>query len=89
MKLKFDEEANAASLFPGRPAGQGEIATTVSGIQDPLKKGELLLHFDANGRLIEIEILNARDLLRASDLDSADRDLPLAGNQLLPSDSPD
>lgn len=58
MKLEYDDEADAAYLYLQYPVKEGEAKKTVE-VQE-----NILLDFDANNKLIGIEILSASKILR-------------------------
>ena len=66
MQFSYDAEVDAAylnlvdrELQPGEAAQQSDIIATPEGA------GSLILDFDANGRLLGIEVLSARAVLPA------------------------
>ena len=69
MKLTYDEAADAAYLYL-KPIAMGEAAKTVVGEGDA--EG-VNLDFDAEGRLIGIEILDARERLPGEALRKAEK----------------
>ena len=64
--MSFDSEADAAYIELGdSPIGPGEVETTVNSILTP-GGSEIGLDFDADGRLLGIEVLNAAGVLPRS-----------------------
>jgi uncharacterized protein YuzE len=62
--LEFDLEANAAYVTLGdRPIAPGQAASQSDLIPTPSGLGNVILDFDADGRLIGVEVLSARELL--------------------------
>ena len=64
MLIRFDPEANAAyitlgekEIEPGAAVSQSDLIRTPSGF------GSVILDFAADGRLIGVEVLAARELL--------------------------
>lgn len=72
MRITFDPEANAAYIYLKEPIAQGEVARTEF-CDVELRGGPVFLSFDAEGHLIGIEILGARDLLPAQTIADAER----------------
>ncbi|MCP3425686.1 DUF2283 domain-containing protein [Rothia sp. AR01] len=72
MKLHYDPVAGAAYLALPDIIADGEVAETLVAIQTPGGKGELNIDFDAEGRLLGIEILGARDLIAPEVLERAE-----------------
>jgi uncharacterized protein YuzE len=74
MKVQFDRRANAAYLSLRHPLADGEAVVTH--VCDPLPrqvKGMVHLDFDARGRLVGIEVINATRVLPQVVLDQAER----------------
>lgn len=64
MIVDFDPEANAAYITLGnREIGPGAAASQSDFIPTPSGVGNVILDFDAGGRLIGVEVLSARELL--------------------------
>lgn len=74
MTITFDPEADAAYIPIGDGPGPGEAVRQIADISGPAG-GEIILDFDAEGRLLGIELLGATLLLRPEVLQAA----PLPG----------
>lgn len=62
MRLKYDHEIDAAYVYLRPPESPSEVAKTVP--VDPREiDGEINLDFDRDGRLVGIEIQDARRFL--------------------------
>lgn len=62
--VDFDPEANAAYITLGsREIQPGAAVSQSDFIPTPTGAGNVLLDFDADGRLIGVEVLSARELL--------------------------
>ena len=70
MRVRFDVESDSAYVY-FREIGRGEAADQIS-IEDPAARGWITLDLDRDGRLIGIEVLNARAGLPAELLDRAE-----------------
>ena len=57
MKITYDGVADAAYIYLKYPIKAGEVKNTIA-LND-----EIILDFDKNGKLIGIEILNAKKIL--------------------------
>ncbi|PPF55698.1 hypothetical protein C5C13_12100 [Clavibacter michiganensis] len=66
MRVTYDAVADAAYVSLAGPIGDGEAATTIHSITTPGDRGEVALDFDADGRLLGIEVLHASAVLPAS-----------------------
>jgi len=55
----------------GRPIAPGEAAQQIHSIATPGGRGEVTLDFDAEGRLLGVEVLNASEVLAPEVLDGA------------------
>lgn len=64
MDITHDAEVDAAYITLGRPIGPGEAARQIHSIRAPGGAGEIILDFDADGRLLGIEVLGAAAVLR-------------------------
>ncbi|WP_434156867.1 DUF2283 domain-containing protein [Clavibacter michiganensis] len=73
MRVTYDAVADAAYVELAGPLGETEAATTIHSIATPGDRGEVALDFDADGRLLGIEVLRASAVLRASVLADAVR----------------
>lgn len=64
MKITFDPAANAAYITLGdRGIKAGEAAQQSDLIPTPSGVGQIILDFDAHGRLLGVEVLSARQVL--------------------------
>ncbi|MBI2137101.1 DUF2283 domain-containing protein [Candidatus Woesearchaeota archaeon] len=57
MKLEYDKAADAAYIYLVYPIGKGEAKKTVE------LRENIILDFDAKGKLLGVEILNASTVL--------------------------
>lgn len=73
MKLTYDEQANAAYVMLVQAIEPGESVNQLHSFQTPGGKGELILDFDSDGRILGLEILGARQVLRPDVLKQAAR----------------
>ncbi|MBT1636283.1 DUF2283 domain-containing protein [Clavibacter michiganensis] len=73
MRVTYDAVADAAYIALERPVGDGEAATQIHSITTPGDRGEVALDFDADGRLLGIEVLHASAVLPAAVLAEAVR----------------
>ncbi|WP_445338681.1 DUF2283 domain-containing protein [Clavibacter sp. CFBP 8614] len=73
MRVTYDAVADAAYVALAGPVGDGEVGTTIHSILTPGDSGEISLDFDADGRLLGIEVLNASAVLPAAVLAQAER----------------
>jgi uncharacterized protein YuzE len=71
MRVTYDGEANAAYLELEDDVGEGAAAENV--VVERPGRGDIVLDFDADGRLLGVEIIGATALLRTTVLDAADR----------------
>ncbi|GAA0580389.1 hypothetical protein GCM10010172_76730 [Paractinoplanes ferrugineus] len=69
MELTYDEEANAAYLALEDIADEAAVENVV--VERPA--GDIVLDFDADGRLLGVEVIGAIELLRQTALDAAER----------------
>jgi uncharacterized protein YuzE len=70
MKIKYDKSADAAYLYLKDSIGVGEVAKTYC--CDPVEvQGQINIDFDADGRLVGIEILDASTRLPPEIFESA------------------
>ncbi|MDI6738713.1 MAG: DUF2283 domain-containing protein [Nanoarchaeota archaeon] len=65
MKLTYDKEADAAYVYLVRHIRRGEAKKNIKVI------GNMVLDFNDNGKLLGIEILNARKILKRETLAGA------------------
>ena len=67
IRVTYDRRANAAFIYLTE-IGSGEVARSVEALPEAV-----LLDFDQEGRLLGIEVLNARRMLPRALLDRAER----------------
>jgi len=72
MRVTYDAVADAAYIALAGPVGDGETATTIHSLLTPGDRGEVALDFDADGRLLGIEVLHASAVLPAAVLAEAE-----------------
>ena len=70
MKLTYDDEANAAYLELEDMVDGTAVENVV--VERP-GRGDIVLDFDADGRLLGVEVIGATALLRTTALDAAER----------------
>lgn len=70
MRLTYDDEANAAYLEL-EAIGEGTAVENV--VVERPGRGDIVLDFDADGRLLGVEVIGAAALLRTTVLDIAER----------------
>ncbi|WP_120519839.1 DUF2283 domain-containing protein [Arthrobacter celericrescens] len=73
MKITYDKEADAAYIQIVDEILDGEASTQVHSIGTPDDKGEIIIDFDVDGRILGLEILGAKDVLREETLAQARR----------------
>jgi uncharacterized protein YuzE len=73
MRVTYDATADAAYVSLVDTIGEGEAATQIHSITTPGDRGEVALDFDADGRLLGIEVLHASAVLPAAVLADAVR----------------
>ncbi|MBE2998060.1 DUF2283 domain-containing protein [Nocardiopsis sp. HNM0947] len=71
MDLTYDAEADAAYMTLGGPIAPGQAAQQIHSLATPGNRGEVTLDFDAEGRLLGVEVLNASAVLAPDLLDGA------------------
>jgi uncharacterized protein YuzE len=71
MRITYDAAADAAYVSLVETIGDGEAATQIHSIMTPGDRGEVALDFDADGRLLGVEVLNASAVLPAAVLADA------------------
>jgi len=59
MKFEYDKDADAAYVYFQYPIRDGEAKNTIE-LND-----NIVLDFDAQGKLLGVEILNAKEVLKA------------------------
>ena len=64
MRIEFDKEADVAYIYIQQEIGEGEVARTIE------VNESIILDFDASGKLMGIEILNAKKNLTKDILNS-------------------
>ncbi len=57
MKFEYDKEANAAYIYVDESIGNGEAVKTIELNQN------IILDFDSKGKLLGVEILDAKEVL--------------------------
>ncbi|KQQ20550.1 hypothetical protein ASF48_07915 [Rathayibacter sp. Leaf299] len=75
MRVTYDPTANAAYIMVADRIADGSAAQQLPSIATPGGLGEVILDFDEGGRLLGMEILNAREVLPGSVIDAALQDL--------------
>ncbi|AGZ44203.1 DUF2283 domain-containing protein [Actinoplanes friuliensis] len=70
MRLTYDDEANAAYLEIEDIAEGTAVENVV--VERP-GRGDIILDFDAAGRLLGVEVIGATALVRTTALDAAER----------------
>ncbi|MFT2752920.1 DUF2283 domain-containing protein [Clavibacter sp. Sh2088] len=65
MRVTYDAAADAAYIYLAGTIADGESATQIHSIMTPGDRGEVALDFDADGRLLGIEVLHASAVLPA------------------------
>jgi uncharacterized protein YuzE len=73
MRVTYDAAADAAYVYLTGTIADGESATQIHSIMTPGDRGEVALDFDADGRLLGIEVLHASAVLPAAVLAGAER----------------
>lgn len=63
MKIKIDQAVDAAYIYVVDPIDDGEVVTTIPA-ESPSGIGYIFLDFDKDGKLLGIEIIGARTILR-------------------------
>ncbi len=58
MKFEYDKDADAAYIYLEHPIKDGEVKSTIE-LND-----NIILDFDANGKLLGVEILDASKVLK-------------------------
>jgi uncharacterized protein YuzE len=71
MRVRYDDEANAAYLELGDDTAEGSAVENV--VVERPGRGDIVLDFDADGRLLGVEIIGATELLRPTVLRAADQ----------------
>ncbi|BEL05666.1 hypothetical protein Q0Z83_038570 [Actinoplanes sichuanensis] len=70
MRMSYDSEANAAYLTIEQKILDGSAIENV--VVERPGQGDIVLDFDADGRLLGVEVIGARELLSADVLATAD-----------------
>jgi uncharacterized protein YuzE len=73
MRVTYDASVDAAYVHLAGTVGDGEVASQIHSLLTPGDRGEVALDFDADGRLLGIEVLNASAVLPAAVLAGAER----------------
>jgi uncharacterized protein YuzE len=73
MRVTYDASVDAAYVHLTGAIGDGEVASQIHSLLTPGDRGEVVLDFDAEGRLLGIEVLNASAVLPAAVLAGAER----------------
>ena len=71
MKITYDPEVDAAYIQLVDKISPGQASQQIHSILTPGGKGEITLDFDANGKMLGVEILNAKEVLPESVINSA------------------
>lgn len=71
MKIKYDRKANAADIYLVNEIVRGQVEKMYPCDYEAVG-GMINLDFDADGRLLKIEVLNATKLLPQEVLDKAE-----------------
>jgi uncharacterized protein YuzE len=70
MRVTYDSEANAAYVELGDDVAGGTAVENV--VVERPGQSDIVLDFDADGRLLGVEVIGATQLLRTTVLDTAD-----------------
>ncbi|AJW79005.1 DUF2283 domain-containing protein [Clavibacter michiganensis] len=73
MKITYDTAADAAYIQVVPDIKPGQSAEQIHSIATPGNRGEIVLDFDSDGRLLGVEVLQAGDVLSAEVLAAAER----------------
>lgn len=71
MRITYDPEVDAAYIQLAEEILPGQATEQIHSIVTPGGKGEVTLDFDVNGEMLGIEVLNAKDVLPDSVIQSA------------------
>ena len=71
MKITYDPEVDAVYIQLVDKVSPGQASEQIHSILTHGGKGEVTLDFDANGKMLGIEILNAKEVLPESAIHSA------------------
>ncbi len=63
MKITYDKQADAAYIMIADHITDGESAIQLHSIETPGGKGEVILDFDSDGKLLGVEVLGAEQVL--------------------------
>ena len=77
----YDPEADAAYIPIGPDLTPGESTVQLYDLRNPQGRGQIILDFDREGRLIGVEVLEAKTLLRPEVLASASLPRPAGGGE--------
>jgi uncharacterized protein YuzE len=70
VRVTYDDKANAAYLELEDGVAEGSAVENV--VVERPGQGDIVLDFDADGRLLGVEVIGATVLLRTTVLDAAD-----------------
>lgn len=73
MRVSYDASVDAAYVELTGPIAAGGVASQIHSLVTPGDRGEIALDFDADGRLLGIEVLRASAVLPESVLADAVR----------------
>lgn len=71
MKISYDPEVDAVYIQLVDEILPGQASEQIQSIVTPGGKGEVTLDFDANGKMLGVEVLNAKEVLPESVIHSA------------------
>ena len=71
MRVTYDDEANAAYVELEDDATVGSAVENI--VVERPGRGDIVLDFDAEGRLLGVEVIGARELLRTAVLNAANQ----------------
>jgi len=71
MRVTYDDEANAAYLELEDDVAEGSAVENV--VVERPGRGDIVLDFDADGRLLGVEVIGATKLLHTAVLNAADQ----------------
>ncbi len=70
MRMSYDSEANAAYLAIEEDISSGSATENV--VVERAGRGDIVLDFSSDGRLLGVEVIGARELLSTAVLSTAD-----------------